>query len=73
MWSVLYIPTSGDYSLEIAQKRCESEAEAMQWVRENRFTGADDQKEYEFDLNESRVYLLSPDHRLQELNESDFP
>lgn len=73
MWSVLYIPSSGDYALSVCQGGpFKTEEEAMQWVRDHRFTGDESQTEYEFDLSEDRVYLMSPDHRMQELCESDF-
>lgn len=68
MYSVIYV---GDAEI-FKVGPFASEDEAMKWVAENRFTGAADQLEYEFDLNDQHVYLIGPDHSMTELNESDF-
>jgi len=64
MWSILYIPSHSDFALSVCQGGpFETEEQAMTWFRENQGT--------EFDIDEDRVYLMSPDHRMQELSSSD--
>jgi hypothetical protein len=62
-WSILYeadgaIHKVGPYT---------TEQEAMEWAKSNNGTGVNS----EFDINDQRVYLLHPDHRMIELNADD--
>lgn len=72
-WSLFYISHN-----ELFQAGpFESEARMMQWVRENEFNclwGREEgQKtdEYEFDLNDTAVLVVGPDHSQYELSLSD--
>lgn len=67
-WSILY-PQDGEI---YHAGPFPSEAFAMSWANEHRYRGDEDQDEYEFDLQDTHVYLLGPDHSSTELNDSDF-
>lgn len=65
-WSIVYEAEGNVY-------HCgpwDTEAEAMAWAKANNYKGPDG--ESEFDINDQRVYLLHPDHRVEELSASDL-
>ena len=69
-WSILYSREGEIYNCGPFA----TEDSAMAWANDNRYQGADgDQDAFEFDLDDEHVYLLGPDHRIQELSNSDFP
>lgn len=65
-WSIIYVT----YGALQHSGPWDTEIEALAWARDNNYSGPD--AKGEFDINDQRVYLLDPNHRLVELTAADL-
>lgn len=69
MWSILY---SADYGNVYQCGPFASREEALAYAKRVNYTDDKDIVNTEFDIRDTHVYVMSPDHKLTELDNSDF-
>ncbi len=69
MWSILY---SKEWGTIFQCGPFASEELAIAYARKVNMGDGKDPVETEFDIADTRVYIMSPDHRMREMDDSEF-